>query len=86
MCSTSHTYLFSAATMQTRRDAASSKGAGSSQGETSSAITEPGKKPVRIPVPAVDEREQQAITPDVSFHTMMQDIQKRIDSMALSEH
>jgi hypothetical protein len=37
---------------------------------------------VRIPVPSVDEREQQAITPDVSFHTMMQDMQQRMDSMA----
>jgi hypothetical protein len=37
---------------------------------------------VRIPVPAVDEREQQAITPDVSFHTMVQDMKQRMDSMA----
>jgi hypothetical protein len=65
--------------MQTRRDTAISKGAGSSQGGTSS---ESGKNPVRIPVPAVDEREQQAITPDVSFHTMMQDMQQRMDFMA----
>jgi Ca2+-dependent lipid-binding protein len=36
---------------------------------------------VRIPVPAVNEREQQAIIPDVSFHTMMQDMQQRMDSM-----
>jgi Ca2+-dependent lipid-binding protein len=35
-----------------------------------------------IPIPAVDEREQQSITPDVSFHTMMQDMQQRMDSMA----
>jgi hypothetical protein len=68
--------------MQTRRDVAISKGAGSSQGGTSSAVTESGKNPVRIPVPAVDEREQQAITTDVSFHTMMQDMQQRIYSMA----
>jgi hypothetical protein len=34
--------------MQTRRDAAISKGAGSSQGENSSAVTESGKNPVRI--------------------------------------
>jgi aspartyl-tRNA synthetase len=68
--------------MQTRRDAAASKVAGFSQGGTSSALTESGKNPVRIPVPAVDEREQQATTPDVSFHTMMQDMQQRIDSMA----
>jgi hypothetical protein len=47
--------------MLTRRDAAISKGAGSSQ--------------------AVDEREQQDITPDVFFHTMMQDMQQRMDSM-----
>jgi hypothetical protein len=70
--------------MQTRRDAAASKGAGSSQGVTSSAVTESGKKSVRISVPAVDEREQQDITPDVSFHTMMQDMQQRMDSMATS--
>jgi hypothetical protein len=68
--------------MQTRRDAAVSEGAGSSQGGTSSAVTESGKNPVRIPVPAVDEREQQDITPDVSFLTMMQDMQQRMDSMA----
>jgi hypothetical protein len=37
---------------------------------------------VRIPVPAIDEREQQSTTPDVSFHTMMQDMQQRIDSIA----
>jgi hypothetical protein len=37
---------------------------------------------VRIPVPAVDEREQQAITPDVSFHTMMHDMHQRMDTMA----
>jgi hypothetical protein len=49
---------------------------------TTSAVTESGKNPVQIPVPAVDEREQQAITPDVSFHTMMQDMQQRMDSMA----
>jgi hypothetical protein len=68
--------------MQTRRGAAILKGAGSSQGGTSSAVTESGKSPVRIPIPAVDEREQQAITPDVSFHTMMQDMQQRMDYMA----
>jgi hypothetical protein len=68
--------------MQTRRDAAISKGAGLSQGGTSSAVTDSEKNPVRIPVPAVDEREQQATTPDVSFHTMMQDMQQRMDSMA----
>jgi Ca2+-dependent lipid-binding protein len=68
--------------MQTRRDTAISKGAGSLQGGTSSAVTESGKNPVRIPVPAVDEREQQDITPDVAFHTMMQDMQQRMDSMA----
>jgi hypothetical protein len=67
--------------MQTRRDAAASKGAGSSQCGTSSAVTESQKNPVRIPAPAVDERQQQAMTPDVSFHTMMQDIQQRLDSM-----
>jgi hypothetical protein len=60
--------------MQTRRDAAVSKGAGSSQGGTS--------LPVRVPVQAVDEREQQAITPDGSFHKMMQDMQQRMYSMA----
>jgi hypothetical protein len=54
--STSHTHTSSAATMQTRRDAAVTKGAGSSQGGTSSAVTESGKNPVRIPVPFVDER------------------------------
>jgi hypothetical protein len=58
------------------------EGAGSSQGGTPSALTESGKNPVRIPVPVVDEREQQAITPDVSFQTMMQDMQQRMDSMA----
>jgi hypothetical protein len=68
--------------MQTKRDAAVSKGAGSSQGGTSSAVTESGNNPVRIPVTAIDEREQEAITPDVYFHTMMQDIQQRMDSMA----
>jgi hypothetical protein len=68
--------------MQTRRDAAISKGGGSSQGGTSSAVTESAKLPVRILVPAVYEREQQDITPDVSFHTMMQDMQQRMDSMA----
>jgi bisphosphoglycerate-dependent phosphoglycerate mutase len=68
--------------MQTRRDAAASKGARSSQSGTSSAVTESGKNPVRIPVPAVDEREQQAITPDVSFHTMMQDMQQIMDSIS----
>jgi hypothetical protein len=68
--------------MQTRRDAAITKGAGSSQGRISSVVSESGKNPVRIPVPAVDEREQRAITPDVSFHTMMQDLQQRMDSMA----
>jgi hypothetical protein len=67
--------------MQTRRDIAASKGAGSSQRGTNSAVTESGKSPVRIPVTAVDEREQQAITPDVSFRTMMQDMQQRMDSM-----
>jgi hypothetical protein len=73
--------------MQTRRNAAASKGARSSQGVTSSAVTESGKKPVRIPVPAVDEREQQDITPDVSFHTMMQDMQQRkILWLPLLEH
>jgi hypothetical protein len=68
--------------MQTSRDAAVSKGIGPSQGETSLAVTESGKNPVRIPVPAVDEREQQGITHDVSFYTMMQDMQQRMDSMA----
>jgi hypothetical protein len=68
--------------MQTRLDAAISKGAGSSQGGTSSAVTESANNPVLISVPAVDEREQQAITPDVSFHTMMSDMQQRMDSMA----
>jgi hypothetical protein len=82
VCSTSHIYPSSAATMQTRRDAAISKGAEYSQGGTSSAVTESAKNPVRIPVPAVDKREQQAIIPDVSFHTMMQDLQQRMDSMA----
>jgi hypothetical protein len=37
---------------------------------------------VRIPVLVVDEREQNAITLDVSFHTMMQDMQQRMDSIA----
>jgi hypothetical protein len=82
VCSTSHMYPSSAATMQKRRDAAGSKGAGSSQGGTSSALTESGKNPVRIPLTAVDEREKQAIKPDVSFHTIMQDMQQRMDSMA----
>jgi hypothetical protein len=82
VCSTYHTYPSSAATVQKSRDAAVSKGAGSSQGGTSSAVTEPGNNPLRIPVSAVDEREQQAITPDVSVHTMMQDMQQRMDSMA----
>jgi hypothetical protein len=68
--------------MQTRRDAAISMGAGSSQGGNSSAVTESGKSPVRIPVSAVDEQEQQAITTYVSFHMMMQDMQQRMDSMA----
>jgi hypothetical protein len=68
--------------MQTRRDAAISKGAESSQDGFSSAVTESGKNPMRIPVPAVDERGQKDITPDVSFHTMMQDMQHRMDSMA----
>jgi hypothetical protein len=65
--------------MQTRRDVATSKGAGSSQGETSSALTESRKNPVRIPVLAVDEREHQAITPEVSFHKVMKDMQQRMD-------
>jgi hypothetical protein len=81
-CSLPHTYPSSAATMQTRRDAAISKGAGSSQGGTSLVVTETGSKPVRISVPTVYEREQQDITPNVSFHTMMQDMQQRMDSMA----
>jgi hypothetical protein len=68
--------------MQASRDAAISKGAGSSQGGTSSAVTESGKNPVRTPVPAVDGREQQDITPNLSFHTMMQDMQQIMDSMA----
>jgi Ca2+-dependent lipid-binding protein len=67
--------------MQTRRDAAITKGSGSSQGGTSSAGTVSGKNPVRNPVTAVDELEQKAITPDVSFHTMMQDMQQRMDPM-----
>jgi hypothetical protein len=37
---------------------------------------------VRIPDPAIDEREQQAMTPDVFFHKVMQDMQQRMDSMA----
>jgi hypothetical protein len=53
-----------------RSDAVISKGAGSSQGGTSSAEKDSGKNSVRIPVPAVDYREQQAITPDISFPTM----------------
>jgi hypothetical protein len=68
--------------MQTRRDAAISNGAGSSQGGTSLSVAESGKNPVRVPLTAVDEREQKAITPDVSFHTMMQDMQQRMDCMA----
>jgi hypothetical protein len=67
--------------MQTRHDAAISKDAGSSQGETFSSVTESGKNPLRISVPAVDEREQQAIKFYVSFHTMMQDTQQRMDYM-----
>jgi hypothetical protein len=68
--------------MQTRREAAALRGAGSSQGGTSSDATESEKNHVRISVPAVSEREQQAITPDVPFHTMMRDMQQRMDSMA----
>jgi hypothetical protein len=68
--------------MQTRRDAAISKSARSSHGGTSSALAESGKNPVRIPVTSDDEREQQDTTPDISFHTMMQDMQQRMDSMA----
>jgi hypothetical protein len=52
------------------------------QSETSLAITESGNNPARIPAPAVDDREQQSMIPDVFFHKVLQDMHQRMDSLA----
>jgi hypothetical protein len=67
--------------MLTSRDAAASKGGGSSQGGNTSAIVASGKDHVPSPHPAVDEIEQQVVPPEVSFHEVMQGIQQRMNSM-----